>query len=95
MINVSEAESKPSIIKRKTIVQTLHFPLKNIILMPKTGDYEMGVSKPLKIFSLGGLFILLEGDSVKGFASKKVEALLVYLACRRHPQAREVLADLL
>ena len=49
----------------------------------------------LKIFTLGGLSIQRGADPVSGFASRKVEALLVYLACTRFPQPREVLADLL
>jgi DNA-binding SARP family transcriptional activator len=49
----------------------------------------------LEIRTLGGLSIKREGEPVTGFASRKVEALLVYLACtvREHP--REVLAELL
>ena len=52
-------------------------------------------SKPLKITTLGGLSIKIGDEPVVGFASRKVEALLVYLACTQHVQPREVLADLL
>jgi predicted ATPase/DNA-binding SARP family transcriptional activator/Tfp pilus assembly protein PilF len=49
----------------------------------------------LEIRTLGGLTITCDGVPVTGLASRKVEALLVYLACtgRQHP--REVLAELL
>ncbi len=49
----------------------------------------------LRIYTLGGLSIELDEQPVNGFVSRKVEALLVYLACTRRPQAREVLAELL
>jgi ABC-type oligopeptide transport system substrate-binding subunit/DNA-binding SARP family transcriptional activator len=49
----------------------------------------------LKIFTLGGLSIQRGAIPLTGFASRKVEALLVYLACTKHPQPREVLAELL
>jgi DNA-binding SARP family transcriptional activator len=49
----------------------------------------------LEIVTLGGLAIRHEGVPVTGFASHKVEALLVYLACAGRPKAREVLAELL
>jgi DNA-binding SARP family transcriptional activator len=49
----------------------------------------------LEIFTLGGLSIRCGGQPLGGFASRKVEALLVYLACVGRPKAREVLAELL
>ncbi len=49
----------------------------------------------LRIYTLGGLSIEYNEQPVSGFVSRKVEALLVYLACTRRPQAREVLAELL
>lgn len=49
----------------------------------------------LDIFTLGGLSIRCNGTPVTGFVSRKVEALLVYLACQGRPQPREVLAELL
>jgi DNA-binding SARP family transcriptional activator len=49
----------------------------------------------LEIRTLGGLSVLHQGEPVTGFASRKVEALLVYLACIGRPKAREVLAELL
>ena len=49
----------------------------------------------LEITTLGGLQILVGGEPVTGFYSRKVEALLVYLACTGRPQSRDVLADLL
>lgn len=53
------------------------------------------MSETLKISTLGGLSIQLSGRPLIGFHSRKVEALIVYLACTREPQSREVLADLL
>jgi WD40 repeat protein/DNA-binding SARP family transcriptional activator len=52
------------------------------------------MSDGLKIFSLGGLRILL-ADRVINFNTRKAVALLVYLASTRRPFPREVLADLL
>ena len=49
----------------------------------------------LQIRTLGGLTIRLGDDLVTGFASRKAELLLVYLACNPHNHRREVLADLL
>ncbi len=49
----------------------------------------------LTIRALGGLTIERGGQRLTGFASRKVEALLVYLACTRHAHPREVLAELL
>lgn len=49
----------------------------------------------LEISTLGGLSIFCEGKPVAGLASRKADALLVYLACTRRPHPREVLADLL
>lgn len=49
----------------------------------------------LNISLLGGLTILLNGTAVTGFASRKVEALFVYLVCNPQPQPREVVATLL
>jgi hypothetical protein len=49
----------------------------------------------LEIRTLGGLSIKREGEPVTGFASRKVEALLVYLACTGRTHSREVLAELL
>jgi DNA-binding SARP family transcriptional activator len=48
----------------------------------------------LKISTLGGLSIRLAGEPVTGLASRKVEALLVYLACTGRTHPREVLAEL-
>jgi DNA-binding SARP family transcriptional activator len=49
----------------------------------------------LEITTLGGLDIRVGGEPVTGFYSRKVEALLIYLACADRPQPRDVLADLL
>ena len=49
----------------------------------------------LEIRTLGGLSVLLAGERVTGLASRKAEALLVYLARAERPLPREVLADLL
>src|SRR5436190_24355867 len=49
----------------------------------------------LDIVTLGGLTIRNNGKLVTGFASRKAEGLLVYLACTRRPHPREVLAELL
>ena len=49
----------------------------------------------LEITTLGSLVLRNNGKLVTGFASRKAEALLVYLACTGRLQSREVLADLL
>jgi DNA-binding SARP family transcriptional activator len=49
----------------------------------------------LSILALGGLIIECGGERVTGFASRKVEALLLYLALERRQHAREVLAEFL
>lgn len=49
----------------------------------------------LEILALGGLTIKHNGTLLVGFASRKVPALLLYLACHNRPLAREVLAELL
>ena len=49
----------------------------------------------LQIKTLGGLSVEKNGEAVAGFASRKAEALLVYLACNPRPHPREVLAELL
>ena len=49
----------------------------------------------LEISTLGRLEIRLGGLPVTGFDSRKVEALLVYLACTGRSHSRDVLADLL
>ncbi len=48
----------------------------------------------LQISTLGGLSIRLDGEPVTGLASRKVEALLVYLACAGREYRRDVLAEL-
>ena len=53
------------------------------------------MSEGLKIATLGGLKILVADEPVTGRASRKTEALLVYLACNQRAYVREVLADLL
>jgi WD40 repeat protein/DNA-binding SARP family transcriptional activator len=49
----------------------------------------------LEIRTLGGLILECSGRPIAGIVSRKVEALLVYLACTRRPHTREVLAELL
>lgn len=49
----------------------------------------------LEITTFGGLHIRLGGDSLTDLQTRKVEGLLVYLACQRRSYAREVLGDLL
>src|SRR5258706_6951668 len=49
----------------------------------------------LQIFTLGNLQIKRNGALLTGFATRKVEALLVYLACTRTTHARATLAELL
>ncbi|MEO8393427.1 MAG: BTAD domain-containing putative transcriptional regulator, partial [Chloroflexota bacterium] len=51
--------------------------------------------QPLKLSVLGGLSIVQGDQPVGGFVSRKVEALLVYLACERREHQRESLATLL
>jgi DNA-binding SARP family transcriptional activator len=49
----------------------------------------------LRIHTLGGLSIERGGEAVDDFASRKAQALLVYLACTEREHPREVLAELL
>lgn len=49
----------------------------------------------LQIFTLGGLSIQVDGEPLTELASRKAEALLVYLACNRRTHARELLAEML
>ena len=49
----------------------------------------------LTIHTLGKLTITLDGQPVTGFNSRKVAALLVYLASTRHDHPREILAEML
>ena len=49
----------------------------------------------LEITTLGGLSIHLNGEPVKGFVSRKVDALLVYLATNPREHPREVLGEML
>lgn len=49
----------------------------------------------LKIWSLGGLRLTLDGHDLNPFVSRKADALLVYLAANPHPHSREALATLL
>jgi predicted ATPase/DNA-binding SARP family transcriptional activator len=49
----------------------------------------------LELTTLGGLTLSYDGVPLTGLASSKAEALVVYLACAKRTQPREVLADLL
>ena len=49
----------------------------------------------LQIRLLGGLSITINGERITDIATRKAEALLVYLACERRPHQREALAALL
>ena len=62
--------------------------------MNSAAEKEMRSTQLLEIFTLGGLSIQRGTKPLTGFASRKVEALLIYLACTKHPQPREVLAEL-
>jgi len=53
------------------------------------------LDEALKIFTLGGLSIQNGETPVVGFVSRKVDALLVYLACNRREHPREALSELL
>ncbi len=52
-------------------------------------------SQRLEIRTLGGLTILWNGSQLRGFASRKAEALLVYLSYTKKPHHREFLAEFL
>jgi len=49
----------------------------------------------LQIRLFGGLSIAVNGERITDIATRKAEALLVYLVCERRPHQREALADLL
>ena len=54
------------------------------------------MSEPLlKIRLLGGVNLTLDDEPITDLPTRKAEALLIYLACRRRAVAREVLAELL
>jgi len=53
----------------------------------------MDQTSVLQIRTLGGLAIRHDGEPVTGLASRKVEALLIYLACTGRAHPREVLAE--
>lgn len=53
------------------------------------------MTKPLRLTTLGQFTISLDGKPIKGLASRKAEALFVYLACTKQVHAREHLATLL
>jgi DNA-binding SARP family transcriptional activator len=53
------------------------------------------MAERLEILTLGGLRILVDGAPVRGLASRKAEALLVFLACQGGSPSRESLATLL
>jgi DNA-binding SARP family transcriptional activator len=56
---------------------------------------EAKMTALLEISTLGGVAIKLDGAPITKLASRKAEALLVYLACTEQEHAREVLADFL
>jgi adenylate cyclase len=58
-------------------------------------DSDALMEELLEIKTLGGLRIQLGAQPVTGFTSRKVDALLVYLACTGRHQSRDLLADLL
>src|SRR5690242_1406380 len=52
------------------------------------------MSNRLEIFTFGSLRVAVDGEAVTGFISRKVEALLVYLALELGDHPREVLAEM-
>ena len=50
---------------------------------------------PLKLYTLGGLSVSRGEQPLQSFITRKVDALLVYLACERREHTREWIADLL
>jgi predicted ATPase/DNA-binding SARP family transcriptional activator/Tfp pilus assembly protein PilF len=71
-------------------------PTSNKIQRPElyAGDQPVG-GATLRIETLGGLQLTHADAPIEGLASRKAEALLVYLACQGRPQSRDLLADLL
>lgn len=53
------------------------------------------MSETLTLSTLGGLSIRCGDEPVTGLALRKVEALLVYLACAGRPHPCEVVAEML
>lgn len=53
------------------------------------------MSDLLKITTLGGLSLQCSGEPIRGFVSRKVDALLVYLAANPREHPREVLGEML
>jgi predicted ATPase/DNA-binding SARP family transcriptional activator len=58
-------------------------------------DQDQLMANRIQILTFGGLQIHSNGVPVRGLASRKAEALLIYLLCTRRSHAREVLANLL
>lgn len=53
------------------------------------------MSASLQIFTFGGVRIFLNGVQLTEFPTRKVEALLIFLACTTQPYSRQQLAELL
>ena len=49
----------------------------------------------LQIHLFGGVQVRIDGQRITDLATRKAEALLIYLACTPQPHQREALADLL
>ncbi|GAB4188667.1 MAG: BTAD domain-containing putative transcriptional regulator [Roseiflexaceae bacterium] len=62
----------------------------------ESGHSSSGDSPPvLQLRLFGGAHIAIDGSPVPAMATRKAEALLIYLACNPQPHQRETLADLL
>ncbi|GAB4195728.1 MAG: BTAD domain-containing putative transcriptional regulator [Roseiflexaceae bacterium] len=59
-----------------------------------TPDTRRGLLSTIDLRLFGGLSISIDGTRITDIATRKAEALLVYLACNRHPHQRETLAEL-
>jgi ABC-type oligopeptide transport system substrate-binding subunit/DNA-binding SARP family transcriptional activator len=69
------------------------FPCRRAFEPPAGISWHRGVTM-LAIRALGAVTIERDGEPVTELNTRKIEALLIYLACTRRPHAREVLAEM-
>jgi predicted ATPase/DNA-binding SARP family transcriptional activator len=65
------------------------------LIVPKSFREDLVLPPTLEISTFGGLVLRRNGEPLVGLASRKAEALLIYLACTGRPQPRDLLATLL
>src|SRR3989337_3630406 len=87
---------RPRHLSKSPIIRTRRPRSSSRYLAGLQGTFsQTGMPERLEILTLGGLRILVDGSPVRGLASRKAEALLVFLACQGGSPSRESLAHLL